>query len=61
MQECAEAPEGSATCSSSKRGLYSRLPAPVAEKFDRIKTDSSQDDEDFLLPGETHGVVIDDS
>jgi hypothetical protein len=35
--------------------------SPVAESLIELKTDSSQDDEAFLLPGETHGVVIDDS
>jgi hypothetical protein len=61
MQKCAEALGGKCNMQFEQARTVFSFTSPVAESLIESDTESTQDDKDFLLPGETHGVVIDDS
>jgi hypothetical protein len=61
MQKCADALGGECNMQFEQARTVFSFTSPVAENLIKLESDPSQGDEDFLLPGETHGVVIDDS
>lgn len=61
MQKCAEALGGECTMQFEPERTVFSFTSPVGETLIELETGSSHDDKDFLLPGETHGIVIDDS
>jgi hypothetical protein len=61
IQKCAEALGGKCYMQFEPARTVFSFTSPVGENVIELETGSSQEDEDFLLPGETHGIVIDDS